>query len=151
MAAKILFDAAISFVAELCASRGWMALEREILQEDTGYQAIWVIDAPAMSLKAAMVDAEDRHPLGRLWDMDVVSPESGPLSRSAIGHPARACLICDEPAHACSRSRRHDRDELLVVMAQRIMTYLNRACRNYSTRTSKPGKYCLASFSTVPS
>ena len=54
-----------------------------------------------------MIELEDHHPLGRLWDLDVLAPEQGQLSRQDLGFPARQCLVCDEPAHACARSRRH--------------------------------------------
>ena len=74
-----------------------------------------VVEADAVDLKAALVALEDSHPLGRLWDLDVASRQ-GSLSRRDLGHPARRCLVCDEPAHACARSQAHSRETLFAAI-----------------------------------
>ena len=64
-------------------------------------------------LKRALVDLETVDPLGRLWDLDVTDPKLGALSRRGLGLPVRRCIVCDQPAHACARSRAHSLPELL--------------------------------------
>ena len=95
-----------------CDSRSWHVPSRDVLWRETGPEALYVVDANARMLKTAMVELEDDHPLGRLWDLDVIAPQ-GRLSRQDLGLPARRCLICERPAHACGRSREHPLEELL--------------------------------------
>jgi holo-ACP synthase len=48
------------------------------------------------------VALEQSHPLGRLWDLDVICPQDGHVGRLSLGLHMRRCLVCDEPAHVCS-------------------------------------------------
>ena len=98
--------------------RGWHVLSREVLWRETGPEALYVIDVEARILKSATVALEDCHPIGRLWDLDVLAPGSGQLSRRELSFSPRRCLVCGEPAHACSRSRLHPLDELLSTIAK---------------------------------
>ena len=61
-------------------------------------------------IKESMVRLEDEHPVGRLYDIDVFSPDGIKLSRGADGQ--RTCLMCDRPAHACRRDQSHTIEEL---------------------------------------
>ena len=76
-------------------------------------------------IKHATAYLEDTHPLGRLWDIDVICPTSGLIKRSAIRQPVRKCFICDEPAHACSRARRHDANALAQVIEDMAYDYFS--------------------------
>jgi holo-ACP synthase len=106
---------------------GVLADEAECLP--TGPEALAVVDADAVTVKRALAALEDDHPLGRLWDADVVDGERGSLTRAELGLPARRCLVCMEPAHACARSRRHPLAELQRAIASRIDAYRSRAAR----------------------
>lgn len=97
---------------QLLWQRHWPVLERQVLWLPTGAEAMWSVAHAASELKAATVELEQTHPLGRLWDADVICPESGPVGRSSLDMAGRRCLVCNEPAHACSRSRRHPLDEV---------------------------------------
>jgi len=109
---------ALQELEAVSGQRGWRVLSREVLWQDTGPEAIYVIDVDARILKSTTVELEELHPLGRLWDLDVIAPRQGQLSRRDLGFPARRCLICDEPAHACARSRRHPLEELLETIGR---------------------------------
>ena len=98
-------------------ARGWRILSREILWLQTGPEALYVVDVDAPILKCATVELEDHHPIGRLWDLDVVVRQ-GHLSRQELGLSARRCLLCGRPAHACSRSREHRLEDLLSTIAK---------------------------------
>ncbi|MEA7571641.1 citrate lyase holo-[acyl-carrier protein] synthase, partial [Salmonella enterica subsp. enterica serovar Virginia] len=39
---------------------------------------------------------EQRYPLGRLWDIDVLTAEGEILSRRHFALPARRCLLCGQ-------------------------------------------------------
>ena len=90
----------------------WPLLFREVFWRNTGPEALYVLDLDAEVLKLATTDLEERHPLGRLWDLDVITTSGTGLSRLQMGRPARRCLLCSRPARECGRSRRHSLPEL---------------------------------------
>jgi holo-ACP synthase len=94
------------------AERSWEVLNWEVRFDPTGPEALVVVDAGSLELKQAMTRLEEENPLGRLWDLDVIDPLRGAISRKSLGRPARRCLLCDEEAHACGRSRAHSLQEL---------------------------------------
>lgn len=79
----------------------------------SGYEAYFSIDADAAQMKKQMILIEDNHPLGRLFDIDVISPAAGKLSREMVGSTGRTCLLCENPVFLCSRNRAHSLDEIL--------------------------------------
>ncbi len=70
-------------------------------------------------VKRVTVEIEDTTPLGRIFDMDVLS-EKGSISRSNLGMPGRRCLLCGEAAKVCARSQSHPM-ELLLAEINRIL------------------------------
>ena len=46
----------------------------------TGYEAYWIVRADARSVKRQMCGIEDFHPLGRLFDLDVIQSDATPLA-----------------------------------------------------------------------
>ena len=67
----------------------------------------------ALAVKRETVAIEDGSPLGRLFDLDVLTGEGG-IGRSRLELPPRKCLLCDEEAKVCTRGRRHSMEELLT-------------------------------------
>ncbi|GKX55271.1 phosphoribosyl-dephospho-CoA transferase [Leminorella grimontii] len=86
----------------------------------TGAEAIYSVNMDATALKRLCVGLEEAHPLGRLWDIDVIGADGRPISRTEVGLSPRSCLVCDEPAHVCARSRAHDVSELLSAIHRSI-------------------------------
>ena len=50
--------------------------------------------------------------IGRLYDIDVLEKENTKISRKDLGFPERKCLLCNNPACQCGRSRKHSIEEL---------------------------------------
>lgn len=92
---------------------GKQIIYQEAKDSMTGSEAYIAVDMDTYELKLITISIEDRHPLGRLWDFDVVGHDGRPVSREELGHPGRCCLICEKDAHSCARSRAHTLDELL--------------------------------------
>lgn len=111
---------------QLLQKHRWEVSRHEIRFQPTGPEAFWSISAPAWMIKHVTAHLEDNHPLGRLWDIDVFCPTSGLIKRSAIHQPMRRCFICDEPAHVCSRMRRHSPNELAQVIEDLTYDYFSR-------------------------
>ncbi len=124
--ARLLMDGALGALEVLLDRRKWPLLSRELRLDPTGPEALLVVDADALELKRATVGLEDTHALGRLWDLDVIDPEQGSLSRRLLDLPPRLCLLCGEAAHACARSRAHPLPELLEAIRERIRVHIRR-------------------------
>lgn len=95
----------------------------------TGPEAMFVVAADALELKHALVALEERHPLGRLWDLDVTTCDGAGVGRAQLGLPARRCLVCAGPAHACARAQRHPLAELQRVIGEKVDAYRHCAAR----------------------
>lgn len=98
----------------------WRVLDRQVLWLPTGAEALWCVEHPAVEIKAQCVEMEQTHPLGRLWDFDVFCPKEGLVGRHSLDLNTRRCLVCDEPAHGCARSRRHSVEDV-VARVERLI------------------------------
>lgn len=97
------------------------ALERDL---DTGYEAFFLVDCSPEEAKRLACGVENTHPLGRLFDIDVLDTAARPLSRTQVGMAPRRCLICGEDARVCMRTRKHTYAELQARMDQLIGDYV---------------------------
>lgn len=91
----------------------------------TGCEAFFVADAAPERLKALTSEIEDTLPIGRLFDMDVLTPDGKKLSRQEMGLPQRTCLLCGRSAYLCSRSQAHSVPELQERTAQILKNTLS--------------------------
>lgn len=96
-------------------------------EEATGLEYYLLSQTSPREMKTTVVQIEEEHPLGRLFDLDVVFlDEAGQLvgtSRTDFGLPVRRCFICSRPAKECGRSRRHSVEELQAEISRKILTY----------------------------
>lgn len=92
---------------QLAREKAPVVFTREV-DEDTGCEGLYVVEMDPRALKALTCRLEDDTPLGRLFDLDVLSPGGEKLDRPA----PRRCLICGGPAKECARSRAHTVPEL---------------------------------------
>ncbi|WP_158784725.1 citrate lyase holo-[acyl-carrier protein] synthase [Pantoea sp. BAV 3049] len=99
--------------------RRWPVLRAEAFTLATGCEGFWLVDAKAEAVKAQTIVLESDEPLGRLWDIDVLTFEGEILSRRERGLPERQCLLCALPAKVCARQRTHDVAGLLAEMTRR--------------------------------
>lgn len=93
-------------------------LHFEESRKNTGPEAFFLLSMEPTAVKQLTTSIEETHPLGRLFDMDVLCADGTSVSRSSLGLPARKCLICGENAKACSRSRNHTLEVILWRTAQ---------------------------------
>ncbi|MBQ9639006.1 MAG: citrate lyase holo-[Bacteroidales bacterium] len=89
----------------------------------TGYEIYACVKCDAREAKHVLCEIESSHPLGRLFDMDVILPDGTPLSRQSIGRPARRCLLCDNEVRYCMRNHTHSPEDLLEHIAHLVSTY----------------------------
>lgn len=107
----------------LCQQQQWTILWHETHFRPSGPEILMVVYAAGRKVKAELVKLEERHALGRLWNLDVIDVNGDFISRARLGLPGRRCFICDNRAHECSRSKRHSLSELKESIRRRIEDY----------------------------
>lgn len=91
---------------------------KKFADRKTGPEGFLVFDGDLKMIKTIMIDFEEHHQLGRLFDLDVMNlSESGKqLSRTSLGFPLRKCFVCGRAAKECAREGRHSAAEIIDVM-----------------------------------
>lgn len=120
-----VFESAVSLVDQLLAP--YSVEHVSTLKEKTGNEAYYVVDIPARELKRLMLEVEEGHAQGRLFDLDVlyIAEDEGEsavrkVSRGDFEIEPRRCFVCDKDAKACARSRAHTTDEMKEAIAKLI-------------------------------
>ncbi|NMA18371.1 MAG: citrate lyase holo-[acyl-carrier protein] synthase [Clostridiaceae bacterium] len=91
------------------------------VREKTGDEAIYAVEGLSVrALKQLAMTLEARCPASRLLDLDVIDKEGVQINRSSLGFPPRSCLLCDQPASICARSRAHSKEALDREIKQRL-------------------------------
>ena len=94
------------------------------LDLETGYEAYLITPMPLLEAKRIAVNIEDTHPLGRLFDIDIINADGVPVSRDAIGEKPRRCLVCDHEARYCMRMRWHTQEEIWAKINEMMDSYV---------------------------
>lgn len=108
------FREAVSQITGLLQEKKMSVAHFEQQLDKTGPTAFFSVQEDARKIKQWMTRLEEECPLGRLFDIDVLKPDGGKISRREIGCAERKCLICDQAAAVCARSRAHTVDRLAV-------------------------------------
>ena len=90
----------------------------------TGYEAYLITDLPALEAKRVTCDIEDSHPLGRLFDIDVMGADGMPISRQEVGGEPRRCLLCEHESRWCMRNHSHSQEELMSHIEKLVNDYV---------------------------
>ena len=90
----------------------------------TGYEAYLISDLLAIEAKRVTCDIEDSHPLGRLFDIDVMGADGTPVNRQEVGGQPRRCLLCDHEARWCMRNHSHSQEELMAHIQRLVNDYV---------------------------
>ena len=108
------FDAGLDALAAALAERNIPCIAREERHEATGDEAILALRGVPEEIKSIAVHLEETHPLGRLFDMDVLDAAGEKITRPI----PRRCLLCGRQAQDCARSRRHSVTQLQEAVVQ---------------------------------
>lgn len=96
--------------------------EKEFIK-NSGPEYLAVFDISAALIKELTTSIEENHPLGRLYDFDVLDAKGRQISREDLGISPRKCLLCDNNAFACGRSRAHGVNELIDKIESMAIDY----------------------------
>ncbi len=108
---------------------GLTVLSREEKRAVTGCEALYAVGGAAERVKALCVSIEDGSPLGRLFDMDVLSPAGDKLDREAVGGGPRNCIVCGASGRGCASRRVHSVPELQAATRKIIEDHFAAADR----------------------
>lgn len=92
----------------------------------TGNEALFVVDAPALTVKMLTCEIEEADALGRLFDLDVLGPDGAKRERKDAGLEPRTCLICGSPAAVCASRRAHTLEKLQTRTTQILQEHFQR-------------------------
>lgn len=98
-------------------------LEIREIRENTGEEGFFALSLDPLKMKSSLTKLEEAHPLGRLFDFDVLRPDGSKVSRRELGYSQRTCLLCGDPAFVCGRSRRHSARELITREISMMETF----------------------------
>ena len=96
-------------------------LESDSVYEVTGYEFCICVDGNPLDLKKSLINLEEMHAMGRLYDIDVICLDGSKVSREEVGKGPRRCILCQKEAHVCGRNRTHSLEEL-VGRVDKIMS-----------------------------
>lgn len=108
-----VFNQGLNALKQVAQCRQWVLLAQQSFALSTGPECFVAVDADAITVKKALVEAEELSPVGRLWDFDVFDAKGQQYSRSDLKLHARRCLICDKEAKICARQRSHQLSEII--------------------------------------
>ena len=92
---------------------------------ETGFEAYVLVSLPTLEAKQTTCRIEENHPLGRLFDIDVIDPTGSPVSRGAVGAQPRRCLLCDKEARFCMRNHTHSPEQIQAHIAEIVEAYVH--------------------------
>lgn len=87
---------------------------RAISEEVTGCEAFLAVEEDPQMLKQICMLTEEETPLGRLFDMDVLTVTGEKLERPF----PRSCIVCGTPGRGCASRRLHSLEELTRTVRQ---------------------------------
>lgn len=118
------FSHGIESIKMLLQQKEIEVIYEEIHENATGFEYIASVNAEAMVLKEYMIRIEEEHMLGRLFDIDVIAPGYQKISREQLAIKERKCMLCENEAYVCARSRKHSVEELVAEINNMIESFL---------------------------
>ncbi len=113
----------VTAIKTQCMAWGIPIIHIEEIKADTGFECFFVVSASAKKAKRILLELEESHSLGRLYDIDIIDTDLSKISRSLFNIKERSCLICNKPAFECSRSRTHSIEEVFSLTVQIMWDY----------------------------
>jgi holo-ACP synthase len=110
---KRFFIEGYNEIVKILVLNGIYPSYKEDNDQITGFEAYIVARADAHMIKDYTIKIENQHPLGRMFDFDVLDCEGNVVSRDSLGYPRRRCLLCKQEAYICVRSKKHSISDLL--------------------------------------
>lgn len=106
----------------------------KVLYENSGpeYFAVFKMSSnlSIYLIKRISTNIEETHALGRIFDFDIIDACGKQFSREDLGIGPRKCLLCNNNAFVCGRSRAHSIVELIEEIENMSVKYFNEQDKN---------------------
>ena len=116
------FDFGYDLLFESLEFCGFPVSFQKAQESADGPTAFFVAEGEPKSIKELCMAIENVHPLGRLFDFDVIT-ESGKIDRSELGEAPRKCLLCGEDAKICASQRKHPVEHVQAKIDETISMF----------------------------
>ncbi len=116
---RTVFEDAVRCIDEKLQAENCPVLAQHKINEPTGDEYILCVEKSAETVKEWMKEIEESHPIGRLFDIDVIGTDGQKLSRKTY----RKCLICDRQAQECARARTHTVREMQDKIEEMVASF----------------------------
>jgi holo-ACP synthase len=110
---KQIFDEGIQALQCNLIRNGMTLLVETVDYKQSGPEFFGVVAVESKIIKQVTWAIEESHPLGRLYDFDIIDKNGKQCGRQDIQKANRKCFLCDQPAFACARSRAHSVADML--------------------------------------
>lgn len=107
------FDRGVEAIAGALGAAGIKTEKTEITRGEAGDEFMAIACAEPGEVKLIMAETEELHPLGRIFDIDVLDRDGKKVSRTDLGASGRTCILCGKPAFVCGRSRAHSIEDVI--------------------------------------
>lgn len=122
---RIVHSQAFEYILEELNAKEIEILFKERIEKPTGSEGYIIVDRDPKEIKRLMIQIEEEHFLGRLFDIDVFDLYKNQISRKDLDLKMRSCLICNRDARICMRENNHTSDELFAVVQRLIDDYFD--------------------------
>lgn len=106
---KSVFEMAINAIESTYNHR---IMDRHNRVGKWGPEAFWAIKESAIQVKEKAIELENKHPMGRIFDIDVLEESGRVLSRKDLLMEGRDCMVCHDSALFCYREKTHSYDDV---------------------------------------
>ena len=114
------FDRGVEAIAGALGAAGIKIEKTEITRGEAGDEFMAIACAEPGEVKLIMAETEELHPLGRIFDIDVLDRDGKKVSRTDLGASGRTCILCGKPAFVCGRSRAHSIEDVIEKQIKTI-------------------------------
>lgn len=120
---KNIFDEGLSVFKQELEKASIDIEQEDVWYKNSGPEYFAVLNSEAVKIKQMTSAIEEFHALGRLYDFDVINSDGSQVSRQEIGIQQRKCLLCENNAFECGRSRRHKVSTLTAHIETMALRY----------------------------
>lgn len=120
---KKIFDEGLLALNKKLYESGIEAVFKRTIYKESGPEYFGVFSESAELVKRLTITIEETHPLGRLYDFDVLDTTGKQVERQNMGISSRKCLLCEKNAFECGRSRNHKISDLTAKIESMALDY----------------------------
>jgi holo-ACP synthase len=120
---KQIFEEGILVFKQKLEEASISIVQEKVWYKDSGPEYFAVFATDAHTMKQLTTSIEETHALGRVYDFDVLNTDGSQVSRQELGINQRKCLLCENNAFECGRSRRHQVSTLIAHIGAMALEY----------------------------